>query len=175
MEKFIQELGRASQRESEPLCKDFLQERVYNCCILDIGQLLNQIQHHKCLTWAKEKKNRTVAQWPTVIFSDESKCRISFGNWGPRVWRKREKPLNPRCLVQSLQSVCCILSRLKSTQVSTRRFLHHFMFPSTHKLEGDLVFLFQEDLAAQAQIYFPIARRIHEVSSNRRWEPPNTG
>lgn len=80
MEKFIQELGRASQRESEPLCKDFLQERGYNCCILDIGQLLNQIQHHKRLTWAKEKKNRTVAQWPTVIFSDESKCRISFGN-----------------------------------------------------------------------------------------------
>lgn len=83
MEKFIQELGRASQRESEPLCKDFLQERGYNCCILDIGQLLNQIQHHKRLTWAKEKKNRTVAQWPTVIFSDEKKMPHFIWKLGP--------------------------------------------------------------------------------------------
>ncbi len=40
------------------------------------------------LTWAKEKKNWTVAQWSNIIFSDESKFCISFGNQGPRVWRK---------------------------------------------------------------------------------------
>ncbi len=40
------------------------------------------------LTWAKEKKNWTVAQWSKVLFSDESKFCISFGNKGPRVWRK---------------------------------------------------------------------------------------
>ncbi len=28
------------------------------------------------LIWAKEKKNRTVAQWSKVLFSDESKFRI---------------------------------------------------------------------------------------------------
>ncbi len=27
----------------------------------------------RCLTWAKEKKNMTVAQWSKVLFSDESK------------------------------------------------------------------------------------------------------
>ncbi len=32
------------------------------------------------LTWAKEKKNWTVAQWSKVLFSDESKFCISFGN-----------------------------------------------------------------------------------------------
>ncbi len=37
------------------------------------------------LTWAKEKKNWTVAQWSKVLFSDESKFCISFGNQGPRV------------------------------------------------------------------------------------------
>ncbi len=31
------------------------------------------------LTWAKEKKNWTVAQWSKVLFSDESKFCISFG------------------------------------------------------------------------------------------------
>ncbi len=39
------------------------------------------------LTWAKEKKNWTVAQWSKVLFSDESKFCISLGNQGPRVWR----------------------------------------------------------------------------------------
>ncbi len=34
------------------------------------------------LTWAKEKKNWTVAQWSKVLFSDESKFCISFGNQG---------------------------------------------------------------------------------------------
>ncbi len=46
----------------------------YSCC-----------QRH--LTWAKEKKNWTVAQWSKVLFSDESTFCISFGNQGPRVWR----------------------------------------------------------------------------------------
>ncbi len=32
------------------------------------------------LTWAKEKKKWTVAQWSKVLFSDESKLCISFGN-----------------------------------------------------------------------------------------------
>ncbi len=40
------------------------------------------------LTWAKKKKNWTVTQWSKVLFSDESKFCISFGNQGPRVWRK---------------------------------------------------------------------------------------
>ncbi len=39
------------------------------------------------LTCAKEEKNWTVAQWSKVLFSDESKFCISFGNQCPRVWR----------------------------------------------------------------------------------------
>ncbi len=34
----------------------------------------------RCLTWAKQTKNWTVAQWSKVLFSDESKFCISFGN-----------------------------------------------------------------------------------------------
>ncbi len=41
----------------------------------------------RCLTLAKEKKNWSVAQWTKVLFSDESKFCISFGNQGPRVCR----------------------------------------------------------------------------------------
>ncbi len=58
--------------------------------------LLNQRQRQKHLTWAVEKKNWTVAQWSKVLFSDESKFCISFGNQGPRVeeeWRGTESML----------------------------------------------------------------------------------
>ncbi len=43
--------------------------------------------HQRHLTWAKEK-SWTFAQWSKALFSDESKFCISFGNQGPRVWRK---------------------------------------------------------------------------------------
>ncbi len=59
------------------------------------------------LTWAKEK-NWTVAQWSKVLFSDESKFCISFGNQGPRVWREGGEAHSPSCLksrVKFTQSV----------------------------------------------------------------------
>ncbi len=55
------------------------------------------------LTWAKEKKNWTVAQWSKVLFSDESKFCISFGNHGPRVWRKVGEAQSPSCLKSSVK------------------------------------------------------------------------
>ncbi len=57
--------------------------------------------HQRCLTWAKEK-NWTVAQWSKVLFSDESKFCISFGNQGPIVLRKGGKAHSPSCLKPSV-------------------------------------------------------------------------
>ncbi len=57
--------------------------------------------HQRCLTWAKEKKNWTVAQWSKVLFSDESKFCISLRNQGPRVWRKGGEARRPSCLKSS--------------------------------------------------------------------------
>ncbi len=65
--------------------------------------LLNQRQRQKHLTWAVEKNNWTVAQWSKVLFSDESKFCISFGNQGPRVWRKSGEAHNPCCLKSSVK------------------------------------------------------------------------
>ncbi len=56
--------------------------------------LLNQRQRQKHLTWAVEKKNWTVAQWSKVLFPDESKFCISFGNQGlEEEWRGTESML----------------------------------------------------------------------------------
>ena len=106
-----------------------LREKGYNCRIPIIEPLLNKRQRQKRLTWAKEKKNWTVAQWSKVLFSDGSKFCISFGNQGPRVWRKNGEGQNPSCLKSSVtfpQSVmiwgamssvgvasCCVLSSPK--------------------------------------------------------------
>ncbi len=55
------------------------------------------------LTWVKEKKNWTIDQWSKVLFSDESKFCISFGNHGPRVWRKGGEAHGPSCLKSSVK------------------------------------------------------------------------
>ncbi len=65
--------------------------------------LLNQKQRQKHLIWAVEEKNWTVTQWAKVLFSDESKFCISFGNQGPRVWRKSGEAQNPCCLKSSVK------------------------------------------------------------------------
>ncbi len=124
--------------------------------------LLNQRQRQKRLTWAVEKKNWTVAQWSKVLFSDESKFCISFGNQGPRVWRKSGEAQNPCCLKSSVkfpQSVMIWaamssagvgpLCFLKSTVNAAiyQEILEHFMLPSADKIYGDADFIFQQDLA----------------------------
>ncbi|KAK3560081.1 hypothetical protein QTP86_033806 [Hemibagrus guttatus] len=78
----------------------------YSCRIPLVKPLLNHRQRQRRLTWTKEKKNWTVAQWSKVLFSDESKFCISFGNQGPRVWRKGGEAHSPNCLKSSVSTVC---------------------------------------------------------------------
>ena len=78
----------------------------YKCRIPSVKPLLTQRHCQKRLTQAKEKKNWTVAQW---------KFCISFGNKGPRVWRKRGEAQNPNCLKSSVKfpqslMICCAIS-----------------------------------------------------------------
>ncbi len=80
-----------------------VKEFVYSCRIPLVKPLLNHKQRQRRLTWAKEKKNWTVAQWSKVLFSDESKFCISFGNQGPRVWRKGGEAHSPSCMKSSVK------------------------------------------------------------------------
>ncbi len=105
---------------------------------------------------------RKRTQWSKVLFSDESKFCISFGNQGPRVWRKSGEAQNPCCLKSSVkfpQSVMIWaamssagvgpLCFLKSTVNAAiyQEILEHFMLPSADKHYGDADFIFQQDLA----------------------------
>ncbi len=96
------------------------------------------------------------------MFSDESKFSISFGNQGPRVWRKRGEAQNPRCLRSSVkfpQSVMvwgamssagvgplCFLRSKVNTAVY-QEVLEHFMLPAADQIYGDADFIFQQNLA----------------------------
>ncbi len=124
------------------------------------------------LTWAKEK-NWTVAQWSKVLFSDESKFCISFGNQGPRVWRKGGEAHSPSCLKSSVkfpQSVMiwgamssagvgplCLLKTNVTAHIY-KEMLEHFMLPSADQLFKDADFIFQQDLAP-----------AHTAKSTKSW------
>ncbi len=60
-------------------------------CVKKFGYSCRQ----RHLIWAKEKKNWTVAQGSKVLFSDESKFCISFGNQGPRAAVFNPRPMRP--------------------------------------------------------------------------------
>ncbi len=124
--------------------------------------LLKYEHRQKRLTWAKEKQNWTVAQWSKVLFSDESTFCISFGNQGPRVWRKRGEAQNTCCLRSSVkfpQSVMiwaarssagvgplCFLKSAVNADIY-QEILEHFMHPSADKLYEDADFIFQQDFS----------------------------
>ncbi|KAI2645945.1 Transposable element Tcb1 transposase [Labeo rohita] len=139
-----------------------VQEMGYRCRIPQVKPLLNQKRRQKRLTWATEKQHWTVAHWSKVLFSDESKFCMSFGNQGARVWRKTGEREMPKCLKSSVkypQSVmvwgamsaagvgplCFIKGRVNAA--SYQEILEHFMLPSAEKLYGDEDFIFQHDLA----------------------------
>ncbi len=136
-----------------------VKEFVYSCC-------------QRRLTWAKEKKNWTVFQWSKVLFLDESKFCISFGNQGPRVWRKGGEAHSPSCLKYSVkfpQSVMiwgamssagvgplCFLKTV--TAPVYQEILEHFMLPFADQLFKEADFIFQQDLAP-----------VHTAKSTKRW------
>ncbi len=139
-----------------------VQDMGFSCRIPCVKPLLNNRQRQKHLAWAKDKMDWTAAEWSKVMFSDESKFCISFGNQGPRVWRKRGEAQNPRCLRSSVkfpQSVMvwgamssagvgplCFLRSKVNTAVY-QEVLEHFMLPAADQLYGGADFIFQQDLA----------------------------
>ncbi len=116
----------------------------------------------RCLTWAKEKKNWTVAQWSKVLFSDKSKFCISFGNQGPRVWRKGGEAHSTSCLKSSVKfpqsvMICGAMSSAGDGQLCFLKtnvtapiyqdIWENFMLPSADQLFKVADFIFQQDLA----------------------------
>ncbi len=139
----------------------------------DVSRNLATVVVRGVLPGAKEKKNWTVAQWSNVLFSDESKFCISFGNQGPRVWRKGGEAHSPSCLKSSVKfphsvmiwgvmssagvGPLCFL-KTNVTAPVYQELLEHFMLPSADQLFKDADFIFQQDLAP-----------AHTAKSTKSW------
>ena len=141
----------------------------YSCRIPLVKPLLNRRQCQRRLTWAKEKKNWTIAQRSKVLFSEESKFCISFRNQGPRVWRKGGEAQHPSCLKSSVKfpqsgmiwgAISSALCFLKTKVIAPvhQDILEHFMLPSADQLFEDADFNFQQDLAP-----------AHTAKSTKSW------
>ncbi len=123
----------------------------------------------KGFSWAKEKKNWTVAQWSKVLFSDESKCCFHLET---KVLESGEAH-SPICLKSSVkfpQSVM-IWGAMSSAGVGPLGFLktnvtapvyqeilEHFMLSSADQFFKDADFIFQQDLAP-----------VHTAKSTKSW------
>ncbi len=62
-----------------------------------------------CLSGAKDHLKRTVSKWINVLWSDESKFEILFGNHGRRVLQGKEKGDLPACHQRSVQNPASLM------------------------------------------------------------------
>ncbi len=121
------------------------------------------------LTWAKEKKNWTVAQWSKVLFSDERASFVfhletKFLESGGRAEKLlAQVAWSPALSFHSLwwfwgeMSSACFL---KTNVIAPfcQDILEHFMLPSADQLFKDADFIFQQDLAP-----------AHAAKSTKSW------
>ncbi len=126
----------------------------------DVSRNLATVVVRGILPGLRRRRTGLLPSGPKSSF--ESKFCISFGNQGPRVWRKSGEAHSPSCLKSSVkfpQSVM-IWGAMSSAGVGPLCFLKtnftvpvyqeifdHFMLPSADQLFKDADFIFQQDLA----------------------------
>ncbi|KAK3553413.1 hypothetical protein QTP70_003573 [Hemibagrus guttatus] len=88
--------------------------RAIRCCRLKLYRskkkpYLNMIQKRRRFLWAKAHLKWTVAEWKTVLWSDESKFEVPFGKLGRHVIRTKEDKDNPSCYQRSVQKPASLM------------------------------------------------------------------
>ena len=69
----------------------------YDSRVPILKPLLTFKQKLKLSIWARDHSNWSVNQWNQVIFSNESRFYISYGERGPGVWRKSSERYDEKC------------------------------------------------------------------------------
>ena len=71
--------------------------------------LLSCKQKKKCLQFVQKYSKWTVEDWKQVIFSDESKFVMGYGNKGPCVWQQKYKRHKVACLKHSVKHPASVM------------------------------------------------------------------
>ncbi len=90
---------------------------------------VNMVQKRRCVLWAKAPLKWTVSKWKSVLWSDESKFDILFGNQGHRVLRAKEEGDLPACYQRSVP---------KPASVMVWQCISAYSMGSLHVLEGTM-------------------------------------
>ncbi len=69
----------------------------------DVSRNLATVVLRGVLPGLRRRRTGLLPSGPIILFSDESKFCISFGNQGPRVWRKCGEAHSPSCLKSSVK------------------------------------------------------------------------
>ncbi len=108
----------------------------------DLSRNLATIVFRGVLPGLRRRRTGLLPSGPKVLFSDESKFCISFGNQGPRVWRKGGEAHSPSCLKSSVkftQSVMIQVSKTPVERVNSFKFGVHITKDLTWSAHTDAV------------------------------------
>ncbi len=123
---------------------------------------VNMVQKPRRVLWAKAHLKWTVSKWKSVLWSNESKFDIIFGNQKIRVLRAKEEGDLPACFQCSVQKPAslmvwgcistygmCSLHVLEGTMNAERyiKVLEQHMLPSRRRLFQGRPCVFQQDNA----------------------------
>ncbi len=138
----------------------------------DVSRNLATVVVRGVLPGLRRRRTRQLSSGPKS-FSDESKFCTSFGNQGPRVWRKGGEAHSPSCLKSSVKFPQSVMIwdamstagvsplwfwKINATAPVYQEILEHFMLPSADQLFKDADFIFQLDLAP-----------AHTAKSTKSW------
>lgn len=70
---------------------------------------LSKIHKLRRFHWARDHLKWSVAKWKTVLWSDESRFKVLFGNVGRHVIRTKEDKDNPSCYQRSVQKPASLM------------------------------------------------------------------
>lgn len=141
-----------------------LAEKKYSFCKAKKKPLLTTKHKKDRLKWAKEHKSWSIEQWKQVLFTDESRICLFYGdNCGSHVYRKSEEKFSPDCLLASPKfprgiliwgamaangvGELAIISGTVNTDVYLD-ILEHYVLASAENLFGDEHFVLQDDNAS---------------------------
>lgn len=134
---------------------------------------LTKIHKRRRFHWAKSHLKWSVAKWKTVLWSDESRFEVLFGNLGRHVIRTKEDSDNPSCYQRSVQKPASLMVwgcmnacgmgslHIWKGTINAERYiqvLEQHMLPSKRRLSHGRPCIFQQDNA-----------RPHSASITTSW------
>nr|XP_024654657.1 probable alcohol sulfotransferase [Maylandia zebra] len=123
---------------------------------------LSKIHKLRRFHWARDHFKWSVAKWKTVLWSDESRFEVLFGNVGRHVIRTKEDKDNPSCYQRSVQKPASLMDYEKEID---RLCSFLGLSPSAEEKERIRASVTFDSMKQNKMTNYTTARKLnHEVS-----------